>query len=357
MTEKEYRELDRDSYSSLKVFADDRVKYYRKFVKKDLIEKEDTESIIFGSLVDCLLFNPHEFEERFALSGVNPPTGQMGEFVKMLYKITLENTGSDGSVQRDFKGMLSEAYDRVKYDMDGNIVAFKRKGDTLEAIIEKFLGSDAEIYYKQKRDSFGKYIIEQSTLANAENVVLTLKSCNHTSKIINISNSERYEVHTQFPILFTISNTDFKALIDKLVIDHQEREIFIYDLKTAWDNENEFIQNYLKYRYYLQGAVYYSAVRHWTTTIPELQEYKINYPVFVVAESNNYKLPLVYPMTKRNIKEANNGFTLNGRTYSGVVDLVRELEWHKENGIWNTSWHSYHMNGVRDIPIFSMEEL
>lgn len=352
MTEKEYRELDRDSYSTLKVFADDRMKYYRKFIKRDLVDKEDSDSIIFGSLVDCLQFRPYEFDNRFALAGVNPPTGQMGEFVKMLYKITLENTAPDGSVQRDFKAMMLDAYDRVKYDKDGTVVAFKQKNATVEAIIEKFLGSDAEIYYKQKRDSYGKYVIEQSDLSTAENIVNTLKTCTYTWQIMKMETNSRFEVHTQFPILFEIHGLEMKSLLDKLVIDHIGKQIYIYDLKTNWDNENEFINSYLRFRYYIQAWVYYYGVIRWILETPHLSDYQVNFPSFVVAESNNYKLPLIYTMSWENIRNAGNGFVVNGKEYKGVPRLIQELQWHKENDIWNTSYDAFHASGVFDIPVF-----
>src|SRR5882762_7027574 len=100
MTEREYRALDIDSYSSIKAFLDDRKKYYRKFILKEVIKEEESDELVFGSLVDCLLFTPSEYESRYVLSLSQVPTGQYSKFVTALWTATLNSTNPDGEVTR-----------------------------------------------------------------------------------------------------------------------------------------------------------------------------------------------------------------------------------------------------------------
>lgn len=357
MTEKEYRALEIDSYSSLKVFSEDRKKYYRKFILKEILKEDETPETKFGSLVDCLRFTPEEYENRYCLALSQIPTGQYGKFVDELWKVTLNSINSDGEVTRNLDSMLEDAYNTVKFDKDGNIVDFKR--DSLEVAKRKFLGSELETHYRQLRESYGKTIIELSELENAQKIVQELKGNFATKEVTNLVTDKRFTVHYQFPIIGELDASitkstpyKLKCLIDQLLIDNEKKIIYIYDLKTAWDNEQQFQYNYLKYKYYLQMAVYFYLVVEWKKKIKEIADYAVMFPRFIVAESTNYKNPLIYTTTIENFDQGMRGFVLNGKLYPGVVKLVQDLMWHKENGIWNISRDNFATGGIVKIKPF-----
>lgn len=362
MTEKEYRALDIDSYSSIKVFLDDRKKYYKKFILKEVIKEEDTPETRFGSLVDCLLFTPEEYEERYCLSLTKIPTGQYGKLVSELWRVTLNSINDAGEVTRSLDSMFEDAYNAVKFNKDGEVVDFKR--DSLIEAKGKFLGSDSEAHYKQLRESYGKVIIELSELENAQKVVQELKSNSVTREVINMKTDDRFEVYSQFAIVGEIdfSKAPFKGgdgkkypikcLIDKLIIDHKKKMIHIYDLKTAWDNENQFQYNYFKYKYYIQMAVYFYLVVEWKKQRKDIADYAVVHMRFMVAESTNYKNPLIHTTDGDNFHQAMGGFIIGSKYYPGVVKAIQDLIWHKEKGIWNISKENYENNGIVKIQPF-----
>lgn len=370
MTEVEYRTLEIDSYSTLKVFIEDRKKYYRKFVLKEKTKDDETSSTKFGSLVDCLQFTPSEFDKRYTLAITQVPTGQYAKFVDQLMKVTVASLNEEGEVTRDLEDMMLDAYNLVKFDRDGVIVDFKR--DNFEIVKQKFLGSQLEAYYRQLRESYGKTVIEMSELQSAENIVNELKTNPVTRDVITIASSEYISVHHQFPIVGKMipsilekwlseeelkqleeqGGYSLKALIDKLVVDHQNMVIYIYDLKTAWDNENEFLVNYFKYKYYLQMAVYFYLVVEWKKQQKGLENYRVEYPRFIVADSNNYKSPLIYYTNIRNFDQGMRGFILKGKYYSGVLKAISDLIWHKKEGIWSISKENFKNKGIVQIKPF-----
>ena len=361
MTEKEYRALDIDSYSSIKVFLDDRKKYYRKFVLKEILKEEESDELVFGSLVDCLLFSPDDYEDRFALAVSQVPTGQYGKFVNSLWKISQDYMDITGKITKTMESMIEEAYNAVKYDKDGNIVDFKR--DDLATVKLKFLGTSLEDYYKQLREAYGKTVIELSVLEKAQAVVQELKSNSVTREVINLVTNKRFTVYNQFSIIgeMVASITKsvkyrLKCLIDKLIIDHERKMIYIYDLKTAWDNEQQFQYNYFKYKYYIQAAVYFYLVVEWKKTVKEIAEYGVSFPRFIVAESANYKNPLIYTTNIDNFNQGMRGFMINGRYYPGVIKAVQDLIWHREVAIWSISRDNYNSNGVVKIKPFENED-
>lgn len=360
MTEPQYRALDIDSYSSIKVFIEDRKKYYRKFVLKESVRDSDTQSTIFGSLVDCLIFSPDDFDHRFALSITDAPKGQYGKLVDELMSVTERSVNEEGEVTRELEDMLEEAYNNVKYDRNGTVVDFKR--DSFDVVKRKFLGSDLEIYYRQLREAHGKDVVEPLMVENALNVINELRTNSITAEIINMVTGEGITVHNQFPIIgslkdclgegITEDEAKAKCLVDKLIIDHSAKEIHVYDLKTAWDNEGEFLNNYFKYKYYIQAALYFYLVVDWKKSQPELAEYAVRWPAFIVADSNNYKSPLIYMTDNTNFTQGMRGFVIKGKYYPGVINAVIDMIWHKRTGIWNISRENYRNNGLVKIKPF-----
>lgn len=350
MTEKEYRALSEDSYSSLKVFLDDRKKYYKKFVQGEDVEEDDSKSLTIGALVDTLVFEPHEFEGRFDLSSALVPTGQMLKFVSSLFRKTVECMSEEGEITRDMEILMEEAYRDVKFDREGKIVDFKR--DSLEVVVDKFQKGDGETYYRQLRASYGKKVVSLSEMENAEKIVAELKTNRVTRDVININSSNDVDVYTQKIIIFEVKGYPLKAMIDKMVVDHRDKVIRIYDLKTCWDNENEFQRNYYKYKYYIQAAVYYLAALWWAEK-EGWGSYKVEFMEFIVADSNNYQNPLRYPTNVVNLQEGLEGFKYFGRSRGGVYKAIDDLKWHREKGIWNISKDNFDSNGVCNIIPFS----
>lgn len=353
MTERQYRAVEVDSYSSIKDFLENRNKYYKKWVLKEDLKEEETSSLKNGSLVDCLLYTPEEFESRFSLSSVQEPTGQMLKFVKALFSKTIDYTNDEGSITRSFESISKEAYNDVKFDRNGNVVDFKR--DSYEKVIEKFVGSDAELYYNALRNNYGKTVVELSHVQNAEKTVYELKNNWVTREIISRENSKRFEVYKQFPILFSYMNYPLKGLLDQLELDHEERTIQPIDGKTCWDNEREFQTNWFKYKYYIQAAVYYLAAKHWAE-VEGWGHYKTLPMKFVVADSSNYQNPLIYTTDEENLNQGLHGFHMRGKYYPGVEAAIEDLKWHKETNIWEISRENFENKGVVKIKPFTEDE-
>lgn len=325
------------------------------------VKEEESDSLTFGDLVDCLRFTPELYESKFAMLVTQMPSGQYLKFCDMLMKHTMYAVNREtGEITRTMEDMMLDAYDACKYDRNRNIVDFKR--DTFEKVKENFFNPEKglEAYYNQCRASVGKTVIDLTMLENAQRLVNNLSENFVTKEIMTLTTNADFRVFNQFPIVGELVASltrslpyKLKGLIDKLVIDRLRKEIYIYDLKTCWDNEYGFLQNYLKYRYYIQGAVYYYLVEQWRRGQQSLQDYKVIYPKFIVAESTGYKNPLIYSMDQESFMQGMKGFTINkSRHYTGVIKAVQDLQWHKENAVWNISKDNHIGNGLVSVPVF-----
>ena len=341
-TEATYRALVMDSSSSLKEFSLDRKKYHKRYVLSEKVEETDNKATTMGRLVETLLMEPEEFDDRFYMSVcMSAPTGLMLDFVNALYKHTAQATDEMGNVTRSFEDISKDAYAdsgfKIKY----------------EAVLNKFVGSDAEVYYNEIRKvkSKGLTVVGSDDINNAERIVDELRTNPITAEIVNMVNSARWTVHNQFQIEgYSVDSHLFKSMLDKMVIDHQEKAIWIYDLKCVWSVESFYEEYYLYRRAYIQAYLYYHAVKSLTIdSQSELSGYEVMLPRFIVCDSANYYSPLIYTLSKMDILDAYEGFEHKGRKYPGVKQIIQDLKWAIANDTWNISRTNFINNGILNL--------
>jgi hypothetical protein len=341
-TEAQYRAVVMDSSSSLKDFSTDRKKYYKKYFLGEKVEDKDSSAANMGRIVETLLMEPHLFDDKFYMSScASTPTGLMLDFVEALYKHTRDATDESGVVKTPMNELLEAAYRdsgfKIKY----------------EAVIGKFIGSDAEIYYNEIRKvrTQNLTVVNTMEISIAEKIVEQLRINSTTAPIVNLVNSSRYEIIDQMQVEgYTIDGHLFKSMLDKVVIDHKEKTIQPYDLKCTWSVENFYEEYYLYRRAYIQAYLYYHAMLHITLDpLSPYYEYKVEYLKFIVCDSTNYYQPLIYTLDVDDMYSANNGFVHKGRNYPGVRELIAALTWCRETNTWNISHKNYLSNGVVNI--------
>jgi hypothetical protein len=340
-TEATYRAVNLDSSSSLKEFSMDRKKYYRKYIQGENIEDADNKAATIGRVVETLLLEPEEFDGRFFMSScVKAPTGMMLDFVEALYKHTKEATDDSGSVTRPFDEICKDAH------VDSG---FKIK---LDAVLAKFVGTDNEVYYKEIREvrSKGLTVVTTQDVTNAEYIVEELKQNFATKDVVNLVNSARYTIHNQFQVEgYSVDGHLFKSMMDKVVIDHENKTIQVYDLKCVWSVEGFYEDYYLYRRAYIQAYLYHKAAIHIAEMNEDLRDYSVLYPKFIVCDSINYMNPLVYTLDNSDYLKALEGFEHKGKFYPGVKELIKDLDWAIVNDRWNISRKNFENGGKINI--------
>ena len=341
-TEAQYRAVVMDSSSSLKDFSQDRKKYYKKYILGEKVEDKDSSAANMGRIVETLLMEPHLFDDKFYMSScTSTPTGLMLDFVEALYKCTELATNEEGKVVIDFSELSLEAY---------HISGFKIK---YEAVMSKFVGSEAEIYYNEIRRvrANNLTVVNTTEISVAERIVERLKTNSTTGPIVNLVNSSRYEIIDQMQVEgYTLDGHLFKSMLDKVVIDHDEKTIQPYDLKCTWSVENFYEEYYLYRKAYIQAYLYFYAMLHIANNPDSpYYGYRVQYLNFIVCDSTNYYQPLIYTLDMEDMEDAYKGFVHKGRTYPGVEDLIAALTWCVETDTWDISHKNYLSNGVVNI--------
>lgn len=340
----DYRKLDKDSYSSLKMFYEDPLKYYRKFILRESIpdDEEEGDSMVLGSLVDTLLLSPDEYESKFVESNsyelVKGKT-HGADFAINLWNITKQCLAEDGQVTREFADLALEAYNSTKYDTNGVAVKFLKK--TFEQAVDDFSGSKEEEWYKLQRT--GKTVINMQMKQRAEKVIERLKTDDNTYGLF-YNNDEDIEVLDQLTLEFEINGLPLKFMPDRVFKYNKQKMLIPFDLKVGWDSLN-FEYTYIKRKYYIQRAVYDLGL------VSNFHGYEVAPMNFLTPDSRNHFNPLVYETDENDLEKAMSGFSIGGKRYKGVNEIVEDLIWAKENNIWTIGREDYKNKGRRKLKI------
>ena len=341
MTEKEYRKLEYNSSSSLKDFSLDRKKYYRKYILGDKIKEEPNKASDMGRLVETLLMEPERFDDLFFMSScVEVPGGMLGKFIWKLSEIV----GEEG----DKEGFDFEEVARAAYNFSGYKIKF-------ETVLSKLDDPENRIYYEEclKVNHLGMTMVTAQDITNAEQIVESLRNSPHTGTIVTLdSSTERFTVHNQFKIEdYVIDGMRLKSMLDKIIIDHKNKTVQIYDLKCTWAVESFYKEYYLYRRAYIQGYLYWKAVQYLANTDTECGffGYDVKTPNFIVCDSINYYDPLIYTTTEEDMDDAYNGFTYKYSVYPGVKQIIENLQWAIQQDIWSISKTNWDKGGRLNI--------
>lgn len=345
ISEKAYRAIDFDSYSTLKDFSMDRRLYFRRYMSGELVKDEDTQAILIGKVVETLLFEREKFDEYFHILSVPAPTEKMLDFVNALIRNTLLCVDQEtGEVTKNFDEIIRIAYEDSGYKI------------SLERVVGSFSGKEPEIYYHEVMDvmKHKKSIVEMSVVSLAETIAGKVLINEFIADIIKQDTDERYEVFHQLKVTgFLLHGHQLKAMLDLVIVDHQTKTISIYDLKCTWDNEGFYYNYYLKRRAYMQGYIYTKAMEWLIKNDPELKEkykgYKVENLAFIVLDSNAFNGPIIYSMSNKDMHDAMVGFSYNSRQYPGTRDVIRDLRFALENNIWEYSRETYENKGIKKL--------
>ncbi len=347
-----YRALDGLNCSMIKLFDTDPVKFFEQFKLGKPKKDKKTTSLIIGDLADFYLldckgdwdeFN-QRFDEKFALFEGTKTSAQVFVLADTLFEITTDNT-EDGIVQKSFASMFSEAFRRVQ--LDG-----KYKGGKEEKALEEFV-TKGQDYYDTLIANIGKTVVDVSLLDKSKRVADILLEDSWTKDVFS-DEDETIEYFPKFAIEWQYEEgdklIDCKSELDILKVDHSKKVIYPKDLKTAYDNE-AFEYSYLKYRYDLQAAFYYLAVKHWAAA-EGMTDYSVVPMEFIVGDTSaNARRPVRYRLDMKDIQKAMAGFTLRGTKYKGLVELIKEISWAEDNNVWNCSKELFDNRGILKLGI------
>jgi len=327
---KSYFEVDAINFSALAAI-DVGPQYY----KARQEDKEEKEHFLIGNCVDCLLTEPELFDSKFIVDEeeefTNFPTPQMKKYIEIFVQ-----TGDSG-----------KAYDAVGF----------KKANILN-VIERYNteGKDYADYLinrtKKLEDNKDKKFLSKEQYNKCKNIADSLLNNRFTKKYLELETPAHVEVFNQLEIYWKMLGNNFKCKLDRVIVDNEKRTIQPIDIKTTGKHTTKFIDSLISFRYDIQGSLYYQGVcDYFWNQNSKYNGYTI-LPFKFIVESTKYPgSPLVYCFPHQLVDLSFDGFNYEGKYLMGWRRLYEDLQWHKENNIWDYSRRDFENEGVVDIVV------
>lgn len=311
-------------------------------IKLENPETEDDDKIYFriGSALDCLLTSPERWDEDFKVINVNRPWGLMGKLI--------DNLPPDLDMF-SAPHLYQEAYDKSGYKMklDTVINNFWKNEETYKYYMAtRGTGKDKTIISKDEYDS----VVKCNELISANEFI---------HQYFN-STGIGIEILRQVPIYFKHKGEDCKALLDGIHIDHRNKTIQPYDLKTTGKSVYDFPSAFLQYGYYRQCAFYELAVLSEKSPVRDLlqQGYKLQDFIFIVVETkiSSSHPAVIFRTTFHDRNCGLNGGYMGKRFYKGINNLIEDYQYYRDNDYWDLPRDLYENKGEILLNVFNTNE-
>jgi len=332
ISEQDYKELQAFSYSILKLLDDNG--------PKSLVEKEDISSVSleFGTLVDILLTNSEARYNVFYTNPIAKPTGNVLELAESLYidHIMLDKT---------YEELIEDKSILDKARSIGLWSTFKDN-----TVLDKAKVPILFDYLKAKIEAKGKIISSPELVEAAEHCANVLTTHEYTKDLF--IESDDIEVLKQVTLLYKFNGYLGKAKLDLVRIDHKNKIIYPYDIKTGGELPSNFQNSFYFFKYYLQAVSYMYALAYLIDQNEELKEYKLSTFKFIYISKKLPDCPVIYNVNEELLNTFFEGWiNEKGEYVKGFKDLVNEYIYYKSNEIYSAEKRVLENNGLLNITL------
>ena len=286
ITEPEYRADPALSYSTLATY--ERGGFYS---IKTLAEKKESPSLLLGSVVDCILTDGEDaFNDRFAVMDYNITDGG-ANVCKALATVYSEQ-------YKEFKDipevLVSQTAQEVGFwkDPKWNSRRYKEVLNT----------GDVDIYYKVLTNK-DKTIISAQMYSDALAMVDALKTSEATKFYFAPDNPFDDSIRRYYQLKFkaTLNDIDYRAMLDLIWVDYENKKIHLCDLKTSHKPEYKFPLSFLEWNYLIQSKLYTRLVQANIEKDEYFKDFTIEDFTFIVVNKDTLT-PLAWKFTDFNVK-------------------------------------------------------
>lgn len=275
------------SYSSLNKLLWNPQAFYQMYVLGNREEK--TESyLVNGKIIHALLLEEDKFNDQFIISPTNLPTGNTRSIIDSVYRhaTELQANGDDRVNLIDFPNAVLDVLKDINLHQ-----ALK----TDQQRLDKIFTPDAISYWEFLKSKGNKTLIDQETYDFCKTGVDLIKLNKEVATLLGSNTTEfsNTEVFNEIPLEVNINDKPFglKGIIDNIVINHDEKIIYINDLKTTSKELKDFSESVDFYNYWMQAAIYATMVAiKFIQLIDSGYQMKVH---FVVIDKNYQVYPFL----------------------------------------------------------------
>lgn len=277
------------SYSSLNKLLWNPVVFHQLYVMGIKEERVD-QHLVQGKIIHALLLEEDKFNDQFIVSPGKLPGDGVKAVVDRVFAHYLE-ISANGDLRTELEHFDGAILDVMK-DMN-----YFQALKTDQQRLDKIVVPEAVNYWSFLKTKGNKTLIDQDTLDFCESAVELVKSDKNLCKLIgcNISDFDNIEVYNELFLQAEATTKPFgiKGIIDNLVINHDEKVIYINDVKTTSKELKDFPETIEFYSYWLQAIIYCSLVANQFKDKIELDGYEFKFHFVVIDKMfQTYAFPV-----------------------------------------------------------------
>lgn len=326
-----YEDNSRISNSSLGWFLQS-PRYFRDRLDGK-VEEKPTSAMENGTMVHMYLLQPEEFKKTYKVLSFQTPTSQQQKKFCEDYIASTKN--------RPILKAL-EAF-KNNYSTTG-----RSEEDNGKKGLEMALKLKHYIKFLRENKNGTKVIswAELETLKKIKENVLLHKTAREL--LLNNPNSANFKAENEFHInwewitykdAFTEDKLLCKSLIDRIVIDHDNKVIKLIDIKTTVSVAN-FSNSFKEYDYGRQMSFYWFAIRWYLEVDQKIDLSDYTAETYIVAIQNNRGGECrVYRV----------GESILVEKAKEIKNILSEIDWHKKENLWDFSKEYYQGDGTESL--------
>jgi len=324
MEEKQYYKEKRISSSSLKYFEQSPL-LFKRFLDSEL-DQEEKVYLNRGKQIHMAILEPKLFKSNYTyLDFETPKSEQQKQFCEdYLAYLSLDYSKEDESLIRAYKNNYKVSKDDKALE----------DATTLKTKLSKYIN------YLQTRKKF-KDVLSYTDWTRIQNLKDNCAIHKKAKELLFTDELDNREIYNELVIFWEdpIHKLPCKSMIDRLIIDHENKKIILIDLKTV-NAFTKFKERCNEFGYFRQMAFYWYAITWYfiNEIKKDISQYsKETYLVALKttddAEVKVYKVPEVY---------LNDGLI-------EINELLRLIQWHWENDKWDYTREYYLGDGDEHI--------
>ena len=316
-----YEDMNRISNSNIGWFIKKGPKYLKEMLNNER-EGLKLPQLEKGTMIHEYILQPEEFWKDYIILDFEVPKVKQQKDFCEAYVSSLELLEDDKKLQ---------AYRSSYTNTKSSQIALKEASELCNKY-ESYIN-----YLKQKND---KKVISFADLNLLKTIKKNLEEHKKANELLyNFPNT--FEVHNEFhinweyPYAFEDKELSCKSLLDRVMIDHENKKIILIDLKTTSDIYN-FQHSVEEFDYYRQLTYYWTALAWYfkNELFLDIDEYEGETYIIAIQSYDGNEVRVF------KIDEAELSNKLK------VIDnTIKRIAWHKNNNLWEHTKEYYEGNG------------
>lgn len=299
-----------------------------------LFDHIDTPQLRFGSLVDCIVTGTkEEFDSRYFIVDFPKTTESLENIARELFN-------RYNKVYKSFNEIPDEVLNKTGIECD--YYANPRYDEKRLKLIKTNCAQIYDLMFLAK----GKECVSTEDMNKAMRCVNALKSHELIGKYLAKDSFAYPGIEHYYQLKFKIEDNGIplKCMADLLTVNHNNKTVQPFDLKTTGHPEHQFHKSFIRWGYWIQAQLYWYIIRKIMDADEQYKDYELlDYKFLVVYTENPNPLVWTYRDTKckDDLYYGKNG-NIVCRNWRNIVN---ELDYYIKNNLV----HPININDDNDI--------